>query len=229
LPTKFTNIFTPNPNSLPDPEIQEILRQTAANAHSTELESQRQKQIAAENESRIKPVEWQVGRIIWISDQHMMSEHDRNVSGKLQEKWIGPYVVLEVKEKGAYIIRSLGSSMTTTRTSKHTRRCIIGPNEPEFIQAIHLHREAPQRESSRIKKVLRPTRTSADYEVEEIVSHKWTVDLQLLFSVKWKDYPSTENSWEPESHLECPNLGHKYFHKLAVSPQPEDLSVDGRP
>lgn len=119
--------------------------------------------------------------------------------------------------------------MTTTRTQKHTRRCIIGPNEPEFIQSIHLHREAPQREATRTRKALRPTRTSADFEVEEIVSHKWTVDLQLLFSVKWKDYPSTDNSWEPESHLECPNLVHKYFNKLAVSPPPEELSVDGRP
>ena len=226
-PTVFTNIVTPNPNSDPDPPVQETLRQHAASSHMTDMEAQRLKQIDAANELRVKPVEWTVGQLIWITEQNTMSEHDRSVSKKLHVKWIGPYVVLEIKVKGAYIVRSLGSSVTTTRSAKHTKLCILGTNEPNRIPTQYLTRAAPQHESARTRSQRRPQRTQEDFEVEKITAHKWTPDTQLLFNVKWKGYPESESTWEPESNLECPTLVHNYFDQLALRLSPEDLS-EGR-
>jgi hypothetical protein len=40
-----------------------------------------------------------------------------------------------------------------------------------------------------------------EWEVEAIIKHKRT-RWGIRYRVKWKGYPSSENSWEPESNLE---------------------------
>ena len=190
------------------------------------MEAQRSDRIAAANETRDKPIDWPIGQLIWITEQDTMSEHNRSTSKKLSVKWIGPYVVLEKREKGAYVVRSLGSSKTSIRSAKHTKLCIISSTEPNCIPTAHLTRAAPQHEERSLRSRRRPIRTGEDYEVEKIINHKWTSDTQLLFLVQWKGYPG-EDTWEPESHLECPVLVHNYFDKLALRQSPEILS-DGR-
>jgi hypothetical protein len=39
-----------------------------------------------------------------------------------------------------------------------------------------------------------------EYEVEAIVTHKYDRG-KIRYLVKWEGYPSSENTWEPESHL----------------------------
>jgi hypothetical protein len=39
-----------------------------------------------------------------------------------------------------------------------------------------------------------------EYEVEAIIAHK-KVGRTTRYLVKWKDYPTSENSWEPEGFL----------------------------
>ena len=53
--------------------------------------------------------------------------------------------------------------------------------------------------------------TNPDYEVETILDHRLTSDLQFEFLLKWKNYPNSENSWENETALEgCKELIEEY-------------------
>ena len=55
-----------------------------------------------------------------------------------------------------------------------------------------------------------------EYEVEAILSHKGPATRQLYLTA-WKGYPSSENTWEPESNLHhSPMLLKRYKqeHKL---------------
>jgi chromobox protein 1 len=50
-----------------------------------------------------------------------------------------------------------------------------------------------------------------EYIVEEIVDHRKTKGKDLYF-VKWKDYSSEENTWEPMQNLtNCHNAFKKFF------------------
>lgn len=54
----------------------------------------------------------------------------------------------------------------------------------------------------------------AEYEVEEIVAHKMQRN-KILYRIRWKNYESGDDTWEPEETLSCPDLIKKY--KGAVS------------
>ena len=41
-----------------------------------------------------------------------------------------------------------------------------------------------------------------EHEVETIVRHKWVKGRSLQYLVKWVGYPTSENSWQSEEHLE---------------------------
>lgn len=58
-----------------------------------------------------------------------------------------------------------------------------------------------------------------DYEVEDIVDHK-TEKGKKIFLVKWKGWPASSNTWEPEALLSCPDIVKKYTSKISTkSPQ----------
>lgn len=59
-----------------------------------------------------------------------------------------------------------------------------------------------------------------DYEVEDIVAHK-VEKKKKLYLVKWKNYGSESNTWEPESGLSCPEIIQKYNDAHAEEPMPK--------
>ncbi|KAK7967493.1 chromo domain-like protein [Apiospora aurea] len=57
---------------------------------------------------------------------------------------------------------------------------------------------------------------SGVYVVEDIVGHKIDKTGQLLFEVKWKNYPKSQNTWEPRVHLEgCSKTLKDYLAQIA--------------
>jgi hypothetical protein len=51
-----------------------------------------------------------------------------------------------------------------------------------------------------------------EYEVEEILDSQ-TIDGQLMYLVKWKGYDHSEDSWEPTSNLNCPELLQEFLEQ----------------
>ena len=49
-----------------------------------------------------------------------------------------------------------------------------------------------------------------EYEVEKIVDYDRNSQRYLI---KWKGYPSDENTWEPLTNLNCPKLLHQYHRR----------------
>ncbi|XP_035265541.1 M-phase phosphoprotein 8-like isoform X1 [Anguilla anguilla] len=63
------------------------------------------------------------------------------------------------------------------------------------------------------------------YEVEKIIDMR-TEEGEVLYRVRWKNYTSDEDTWEPEAHLEdCREVLLAYKRKLAESKPKKDTGV----
>ncbi|XP_050530751.1 chromobox protein homolog 3-like [Daktulosphaira vitifoliae] len=60
------------------------------------------------------------------------------------------------------------------------------------------------------------------FYVEKVVDKK-VIDGKVLYFLKWKGYDDSENTWEPEEHLECENLIKEFEGKL-VNKELDDTS-----
>ena len=55
---------------------------------------------------------------------------------------------------------------------------------------------------------------SKEYEVEKIIEVHTKKDKKREFLVRWKGFSSKDDTWEPEEHLNCPDLIEKFMAKL---------------
>lgn len=64
-----------------------------------------------------------------------------------------------------------------------------------------------------------------DWEVGKILDVRYHRDKSREFLIRWKNYSSNSDTWEPEAHLNCNELIQKFMEKLgkiAVS-EPKEL------
>lgn len=50
------------------------------------------------------------------------------------------------------------------------------------------------------------------YEVEDIVDHK-IKGKKKYFKIRWKNYDESQDTWEPEGDLSCPEIIERYLEK----------------
>ncbi|XP_011496142.1 PREDICTED: uncharacterized protein LOC105360841 [Ceratosolen solmsi marchali] len=55
---------------------------------------------------------------------------------------------------------------------------------------------------------------SKEYEVEKIIEVHFKKNKTREFLVRWKGFSPNEDTWEPEKHLNCPELINKFMEKL---------------
>lgn len=53
------------------------------------------------------------------------------------------------------------------------------------------------------------------FVVEKIVDKRITSDGKVEYFIKWRGYPNSENTWEPEENCDCPKLMQKFEESRA--------------
>jgi len=114
-------------------------------------------------------------------------------------RWNGPYLILSRTNHTALLLRSDGTSFR-----KHIDKlapCFI-PSNGKFVT----HETSPTASLNK----------EPVYEVEKILAHREDQEGRLSYLVKWLDYPSSANSWEPASHFKQIKLIKEYHKGIAT-------------
>ena len=114
-------------------------------------------------------------------------------------RWNGPYLILSRTNHTALLLRSDGTSFR-----KHIDKlapCFI-PSNGKFVT----HETSP---TALLNK-------EPVYEVEKILAHREDQEGHLSYLVKWLDYPSSANSWEPSSNFKQVKLIKDYHKGIAT-------------
>ena len=65
--------------------------------------------------------------------------------------------------------------------------------------------------------------------VEKIVDRRHGPSGRVEYYLKWKNYPDSENTWEPEDNLDCPDLIEEFERKRRQSQDGETLPPKKKP
>jgi hypothetical protein len=134
-----------------------------------------------------------IGQQVWLDACNLKV---LTASRKLSPRRYGPFPIKQKISEVAYRI-SLPPSM-------------------KIHDVFHVDLLTPYAETSAYgKPYLRPPPETIDgeeeYEVEDILMHRKTGRNQKLqYLVKWKGYPSSENSWVDDKDLHAPEILEKY-------------------
>ncbi|XP_055852045.1 chromobox protein homolog 3-like [Episyrphus balteatus] len=56
---------------------------------------------------------------------------------------------------------------------------------------------------------------SVGFSVEKIVDKRISTEGKIEYFIKWRGYPNSDNTWEPEEHCNCPQLIQKFEESRA--------------
>ena len=176
-----------------DKRLEEIknFREEALAAH--ELNKQR---MAQRITRRSKP--FKLGDKVWLSAKNL------SIKGpvkKFAPKKVGPLEITKIMGPVTYQLKlpsqwKIHNVFHASLLSAYRENDFHGPNYPEPPPDILNEEE--------------------EWEVEAIINHKGTGNRRRYF-IRWKGYPSSENTWEPEKYLKHARTilnNYKKRHKL---------------
>ncbi|XP_065372125.1 chromobox protein homolog 1 [Calliphora vicina] len=65
--------------------------------------------------------------------------------------------------------------------------------------------------------MVKSTPKETGFVVEKIVDKRITPEGKVEYFIKWRGYPNTDNTWEPEENCDCPKLMQKFEESRAKS------------
>ena len=132
----------------------------------------------------------------------------KGMSRKLRAQWKGPFLIVFKMSDLNYIVKPVGGH--TLKTVHLNKLKPYRDGLPPIDAATH--NTAGQ--GSAVQAGDEPTDMDVtddnDFEVEAITNKRTKQDGTVEYKLKWKGYPSSQSTWEPETHLACPDLVQKY-------------------
>jgi len=127
---------------------------------------------------------------------------DPNKTNKWQPKYLGPYTVVRRSQGGAYVLKDTRGDILDRHVPIDQLK-VLSSKEKKAKQAL-IDQDGDEKQA--------PTEVS--YEVEKIVDHKGDNPSNYEFLVKWKNYDSSENTWEPLENFEDREVINRYWKSL---------------
>jgi len=118
------------------------------------------------------------GDKVWLDSRNMKTQYNK----KMKLKWEGPFIITEVLGPVTYRLQlpsswKIHNVFHATLLQSYKENNIYGSNFPELPSELNNKEEV--------------------YEVDSIINH-WKRGQGYQYYVKWKGYPISEASWEPE-------------------------------
>jgi hypothetical protein len=160
---------------------------------------------------RAKAPEYRVGDQVWLSAQNYSTDRPTK---KLDHKWLGPFKVLKIISRAA-----LKLQLTAKERGIHP---VVSVSN---IRKYHSDR-IPERPTYQMPG---PTLINGEeeYEVEEILDSNH-IRGGLHYYVRWKGYPSSENSWIPAHNVHAPDLVMEFHRLHPLAPNPDQAMTTPR-
>ena len=125
---------------------------------------------------------WKVGNKVWLETTNLRLQY---LCRKLSPKHLGPFEITQVLSPLVYRLRL----PPTWKIHDVFHASLLSPFKQTDTHGPSFSDPPPTL-----------IRSEEEYEVETIISHKGSPG-QRKYLTAWKGYPSSENTWEPESNL----------------------------
>jgi hypothetical protein len=139
---------------------------------------------------------YKLGDKVWLEGTNLKLPYQAT---KLVAKRYGPFKVIAVISPVAYRLAlplrwQIHDVFHASLLTPYTETSVHGPNfampPPDIIEG------------------------EAEYEVERIIKHRQFGRTQKRhYLIKWKGYPDSDNTWEPEGNVHAPDLIKQYWQK----------------
>ncbi len=170
-------------------------------ARSEIMERNRRNAIWALNKSSDQngppPSQYKLGQQVWLDATHLKLPHQK---AKLTPKRLGPFKITKEISPVAYQLAlpanwRIHNVFHASLLNLYHETNVHGPNftrpPPDLIEG------------------------EEEFEVERIITHRtFGRSKRLQYLIKWKDYPESDNSWEPADQVHAPDLV-KHYHSAA--------------
>ena len=211
----------PLPN-LTVPAVETLLKNmtNARDKASVALKEAAERMKIQYNKNRQQARQYKKGDKVYINAEHLPTQR---ASKKLDQKYYGPYEVVEAVGPSAYRIRIPAS----WRTYNVFNEILLKPyHAPHYPRQKAIEKEKRDEQEGEA--------TENEYEVEDLldsrISKKGRGRLEYL--VKWKNYPREDASWEPKDNLanaqEIVDEFHKKFPNAPRRIRKNDLELGRR-
>jgi hypothetical protein len=160
-----------------------------------------QRQSSYANRRR-RPVSLRVGDLVLLSTQNLkLAVADQ--TPKLMSKFIGPFTIKRIVNNVSYEL----DLPSTLRVHPVFHASLLKPYQDGSVEFPDRELQLPQRPPPDIL----PDGEEA-WEVEIILDERMSRGVRQYY-VKWLGFPSEENTWEPEDHLQNAQEKVRDFHR----------------
>ena len=153
------------------------------------IQKRNETMTAQANRYRKEAPSFNIGDKVYLSTRNLRIK--KGLTKKLDQTRIGPFRIKSAKGRNAFELEL----PTDARVHPVFNVQLLEPADPDTPVQTTMQHESYE---------------ETEFEVESIVDHRKILGI-TEFLIKWKGYPESENTWEPEDNLlNCRELLHHY-------------------